>query len=103
METLDTIAERISCDCGCHEISIKATWEKHQNAIFCDCLLAFWQMGRYDGKWPWLYRFKMIWNILKEGHCYSDMVTLNVSERKKLYEIMKKIVATDEKHGNVYQ
>ena len=37
----------------------------------------------------------MIWNILKEGHCYSDMVTLNVSERKKLYEIMKKIYFID--------
>jgi hypothetical protein len=103
METLDTVKERIKCDCKCHEISIEASWEQHQNAKFCDCYLAFWQMGRFDGKWPWLQRFKMIWNILKEGHCYSDMVILNASERRKLYETMKKIVAIDEKHGNVYQ
>jgi hypothetical protein len=103
METLDKVKERISCDCQSHEISIEVTWDKHQNAIFCDCYLSFWQMGRYDGKWPWLYRFKMIWNIIKEGHCYSDMVILNASERKKLYEAMKKIVAIDEKYGDVHR
>jgi hypothetical protein len=39
----------------------------------------------------------MIWQILRQGHCFTDMVSLDVDERRKFYEIMKEVIEIDEK------
>lgn len=98
MESIESIKYRLRCDCQCHEVSISANWDLHNDKVFSDFWLAFWQIGHHTNKWNWAYRFKMIIQILTKGHCYADMVTFNVDERKRFYEIMKEVIEIDEKH-----
>jgi len=97
MELIETKKYRLSCDCQCHEISISVNYDSYKEKVFSDFWLSFWQIGHFSNKWRWLYRFKMIWQILVHGHCYADMVTLNVDERKKFYEILKEVIEIDQK------
>lgn len=101
MKMVESKKYRLSCDCGCHEIGISADWDSYNGKVMCDFLLSFWQIGHSPFKWVWLDRFKMAWQILTQGHCYTDMVTLNFQERRKFYEIMKEVIEIDEKLESV--
>lgn len=88
---------RLKCGCKVHEISAEVEWEEFNGKVHSSCTLAFWQLGRFDHKWSWTHRFKMIFSILKHGHCHSDMVYLDREERRKMYEFFKDVVETDDK------
>lgn len=97
MELVESKKYRLSCDCQCHEIGITANWDAYKDKIVSDFYLSFWQIGHGPFKWGWFYRFRMIWQILTQGHCFTDMVSLDVDERRKFYEIMKEVIEIDEK------
>jgi len=97
MESIESKKYRLSCDCECHEIGISANWDLHNDKVFSDFWLSFWQIGNGPYKWSWFYRFRMIWQILTVGHCYTDMVTFDVDERKKFFNIMKEVIDIDER------
>jgi hypothetical protein len=97
MESLEAKKYRLECDCACHEVGITVNWDLHSGKVFSDCCLSFWQIGNHTNKWAWAMRFRMIWEILTTGHCYADMVTFDVHERKKFYEIMKEVIEIDER------
>lgn len=97
METIEFKKYRLKCDCECHEVAVSANWDSYKDKVFSDFSLSFWQLGHHTNKWSWLYRFSMIWQILINGHAYTDMVTLDVDERKRFYEILKEVIEIDEK------
>jgi hypothetical protein len=77
--------ERLVCECGGHELSVRASGDMDG-----DIEIVFWKLGCRPYRPKWATRLRQIWDILTRGHAYSDMVTLNRAEQAKLVEIISK-------------
>jgi hypothetical protein len=72
---------KIYIECKCDHEMIQLTRDYDQ--IF----MSFYRYG-HNSNYSWRWRFKYIWQIIKNGHPYSDCVILNKQEQDKLINFL---------------
>jgi hypothetical protein len=78
----------ISCDCYTH--LLKLTYDQEDDGT--DLLyVSFYEEGQPRYKEGWKQRFRHIWNIIKYGTPFADMICLNKYERLQLTEYLNKL------------
>lgn len=74
----------LECDCLSEGIIV----EKDSELGFID--LGFFGKGFQAKDFSWKNRFRLIWQIIRHGHPYVDMVTISKAKAKVLAEFLLK-------------
>lgn len=69
--------------CSCHSEAVSVLKYNDENELY----ISFWSQG-YASKPSWYFRLRQIWQIIKNGHPYSDQVVL---DKKNSIELSNKI------------
>jgi len=71
-------------ECSCHGEAIRA--EKQEDG---DVWFSFWQHGFGTKELNLKNRIRLMWQILRTGHSYTDMIILEKNKVEKLVEFLK--------------
>ena len=85
------------CDCNTEGIvvtKIDDALEDCEGSPFIE--LSFWKYGQC-GRYDWRFRLKTIWNIIKHGTPYLDMVILRTDVAKEFGEYLINITSKSKK------
>lgn len=82
---MDNIEEHtIICDCYSHILYLNKYEDEEELYI------SFFEQG-FDGKkLSFREKIKWCWNIIKNGHPYTDMIVLDKTKQSKLIEFLNK-------------
>lgn len=83
------------CACGTGGIVVVRV-DDNDDGDFFFIELAFWQIG-HGNNYNWKFRLRTIWNIIKYGHPWTDMVLLKRNTARKLGEHLIEISKGKEK------
>lgn len=75
--------EIVRCKCKGHILTVERDEEYNDNCI------SFWTLG-HDGNYDWIFRLRLIWQVITRGHPYTDTIILNRRETQKLIKILSK-------------
>jgi hypothetical protein len=71
------------CTCQGHELHVELPEAFDRNRID----LTIWSKGNEVGS-GWVFRLKLIWQVLTIGHGFKDMVTLAPAEAREMAKIL---------------
>jgi len=73
----------IKCECGAHGIGIEhEIIQVTKDSSIVETYLSYWVYGKWNMSLK--ERLRYCWHIIITGNVFSDMVCLNVIERKEL-------------------
>jgi len=80
------------CECGAEGLTAV-----QPECSFGDCgdsriNISFWGLGHGDQRWCWRLRLSCIWNIIRKGKPYEDMVCMRAEVAKELAQHILSLV-----------
>ena len=92
----ETSTQFFPCECGsegltavCPECDWDGACRTNGNPRI---MISFWGMGHGDQRWRWGLRWRCIWNILRRGKPYDDMVCMRSEVARKFAQHILSLV-----------